>query len=194
VDLVRHVLIAGSLVLWVTTMYSEAPEPIPINPGKPIAVCEVLNNLASYRGKIIEVRGEWTGTVGGTCNPIRTGAHTWFNAILVILPNSGFGEGTDPRWQSMDSSLYEAALHGAHGEWNRLPARTKARAKVMATIVGLLEARDPPLQMAPSGLPLGYGHLNAYPAQIIVYTVKDIALEADGKVVYPPRTAIPFEQ
>jgi hypothetical protein len=81
---------------------SEPAQVVPIN-VKPLTVCEILADLAKYRGNVIQVRDEWLGTnlYGRDCAPPQTGDYVWEPAIWLIEPASPIleKEGTPASWK-----------------------------------------------------------------------------------------------
>jgi hypothetical protein len=57
---------------------------------EPLTVCEVLQNLPLYSGKLIQIRGEWRGSALWDQCPkqIQTEDHEWPNAIYLICKES----------------------------------------------------------------------------------------------------------
>jgi hypothetical protein len=175
------IIIYGIYICYCTSsiIYAQSK---PLNAKEPYTVCHVLQNLTLYDGKIIQIRGEWRGRhIEEQCQtPLQTDSHKWPNAILLIYPNN---------------------LHEEYGDkpvnWTFGPneAETSFRelmrfnGPVHATIIGRLDARAK-LLPSPNGgppVPFGYGHLNAFPAQIVMKEIKDIVgsepRQADEKIV-----------
>jgi hypothetical protein len=90
-------------------------------------------------------------------------------------------------WETtFDNSVYDAALKGAWAEWERLPASQKETMAVMATITGRLDVRPKGLSMR-RGLPEGYGIQLAFPAQLVVVGIKDVAVvPVQRRIANPP--------
>lgn len=145
---------------------------VPINPVKPVTVCEVLGDLQKYRGKIIQIRGRWLGTSldGHECKPLRTGDYGWESGIAIAEPDWPILE-TPATW-----TLDRKALDRAEQEM-RLQA-IRYNKHVIVTFIGRLDAREEGLQTFRGGdgnlHGLGYGHLGVYPAQLVIATVRDI--------------------
>ena len=62
----------------------------PINPTQPATVCDVLDYLQRYRGKIIQIRGRWKGSIleGRACAPLKTGDYVWPSAVAIVFPSA----------------------------------------------------------------------------------------------------------
>ena len=142
----------------------------------PLTVCEVLQDLGKYRGRIIEVRGEFNGGhLRGNCLPLTTGGHTWFNGIEIDFPKNPSVEGEEPTQWTFDVKVISEAAERAAA----LQRASGPEATVMATVAGRLDVPDPLMVQTEKGLaPNGYGHLNVYPARLIIVRIKDIAVES----------------
>ena len=152
---------------------------IPINPRKPLSVCEVLASLPMYRGKLIEIRGRWLGTSidGQTCPPLRTGDYVWESAISVEMPSSPLLKLEErPATWKLDQAAYDRAERALWTQGNQ------QHRGVIVTFVGRLDAREEGLQTLrrPEGnlQPNGYGAAGVYPAQLVIATVKDVVPES----------------
>lgn len=164
-----------------------SPMPVPnaVNPGRPVGVCEVLGDLTQFRGKVIEVRGEWDYNLRGDCGVIKTAGYTWPNAIPV---GNWFNAGTRvelPNWEGIPLDTYEWILKGVRSDLATLPADVRKKAVVVATVVGQLEVGvgDQPLSLNGFGLPMGVGVQNSYPAFLVLISIKDIQILVDGKPI-----------
>jgi hypothetical protein len=140
-----------------------------INAGSPITVCQALDNLDKYRGKIVEIRGEWNGAdLRDQCAPLKTGTYTWATRIWLTLPGQVVNA-PNPKWQ-YDKQAFDKALKILQS------SQTGTR---RATVVGrfdswaTLEVFSKDL---PGPTPGGFGHLGEYPAQLVIYAVKDVTI------------------
>src|ERR1041385_303409 len=144
---------------------SEPAQLVPIN-VKPLTVCEILADLAKYRGNVIQVRDEWLGTslYGRDCAPPQTGDYVWEPAIWLIEPGSLIleKEGTPASWK-LDQRAYDQATRAL---WQKKTGS--------ATVIGRLDARSEGLQTS-RGVGNGYGQLGRFPAQLVIVTVKDVS-------------------
>jgi hypothetical protein len=149
----------------------------PINPGKPLDVCSVLQSLELYKGNIIEVRGEWRGLyLTANCSKsFMTGDHKWPDTILLDNP-SVIEDGTLisswPNWREERRAAYEKADMLAD--------------PMFATIVGRLEVKEEMLRRDSNGkthyeMWSGYGHLNNFPARIVQLSIKDLTGKPSGR-------------
>jgi hypothetical protein len=65
----------------------QRPTTTPTSPI-PVPVCQVLANLANYRGKVVEIQGEWiVDGLTADCTPLKTGNYSWLNAIFLDFPD-----------------------------------------------------------------------------------------------------------
>jgi hypothetical protein len=143
-------------------------------PIAPIPICEVLQNLAKYRNSVIEIRGEWNGgSLTGRCVPLKTGDYTWptyitleFPEDLSRLPEEKVDWGLDHQaW-----SLAEAKLSSLLDQI--ITSRTSSLEVVSATVKGRL---DTPEHLSPGSPPNGFGHLNQFPARMVLMEISDVA-------------------
>jgi hypothetical protein len=164
--------------------------PNPTNAGKPLTVCEVLRDLSQYQASIIEVRGRWSSNkLEGQCPvALQSGSHKWPNAISLTFPQRLLPDATPANWRVLDPAVYRFALLGATHELDR-DAPTAKRKEIEATITGRLDVRFDPsnprtLLLDQFGAPFGYGNENAFPAQLVMINIRDVALVADGRPVF----------
>jgi len=152
-------------------LFAQRQDLVPINPGQPLTVCEVLQDLSSYRGKNIEIRGVWAGAyLIDDCAQLKTGGHIWPNAILTVEPDDVRTQ--DPVSWRMDANAYRRAV------------RTMNRSTVRATFVGRLDARARLFVVTegvPEPVPGGFGHLGQFPARLVIGTIKDV-MTSKGKI------------
>ena len=168
-------LVKSIFMFATTVLFFEVQAIVPVNPGHPLTVCEVLEDLAAYRGKIIEVRGEWQGGyLIDRCPPLRTGNHTWPNAILTVQPDDFMVRIQEPVNWRMDADAYNRADR----DFIRA-ARSKEESVVKATFIGRLDARESLFLVTegvPRPIPGGFGHLGVFPARLVINTVKDLVV------------------
>ena len=145
-----------------------------INPAQPLTVCEVLEDLQKYRGKIIQVRGRWNGPEleGRACAPLKTGEYVWPSGVVIELPSWAREE---PATWTLDQEAYNQA-------YRKYLQAIEHTTEVLVTFTGRLDAREEGLQIIfrhPDGdvITNGYGSNNAYPAQLVIVTVKDVVPE-----------------
>jgi hypothetical protein len=144
------------------------PKDKPINSETPLTVWQVLQNLPAYAGKIIQVRGEWHGGyLDEDCpTPLKTEKHEWPNSILLVYPSNLRKEDQSVEYGFMTPADYDQLF------LNTL----KNYKKMRATVSGRLDAKAELFPDPRSGepRPYGYGHLNYWPARIIMMEIKDI--------------------
>lgn len=143
-------------------------------PAQVISVCELLKNLASYRGRIVAVRGiEYYGLRARSCpEEFVTGGRRWPWA-LDLVHSSDFHAGEEPvdfvtdevSWAEWGDTLMREAKRGLRGE-------------VWITVLG--KVRAPREYVRADGKVFGgYGHLGALPAQLVVKRIFDIEVKRD---------------
>jgi hypothetical protein len=169
----------------------KSEKPIPINSAKPLKVCQVLESLKDYDNKIVEIRGEWSGNLTGNCQTLKTGDYVWPNVIQIEFPYRAQLLGAPAAWEPPEPSLFRFALIGAWKQWEFLPEAKKGTTTVMATLVGRLDAGQPPLRLTRDGYPSGYGIQTIYPAQLVISELKDVKLEQVAKRVANPPEILP---
>jgi hypothetical protein len=133
-------------------------------------VCEVLGemNVRAERANV-QVRGVYFGDLEEPCEkPVILGEHQWPSAISVIGPRQD-----SAGWKSWDG------LHGVVVK----EAQRGSRGAIWVTITGRLLG---PWHTDDHGNRIygGYGHLGAFPAEIIVDHVSDIELKPTPKLNY----------
>jgi hypothetical protein len=143
-----------------------------------IRVCDVLSNLKKYENLEISVRGEWVHTEHGmylrqSCGTkLITKAHVWPNSIWIQLP---WLEREDPVNYVIDKRKLSAARERADG----ILSRARPGAVVYATFTGKLQARESLTAIPRTNggtMGNGFGHLNAFPAQIVIRSVENISI------------------
>jgi hypothetical protein len=154
------------LIIICKAAFGEAPESF--------TVCEILRNLPKYADKDVEIKGEWIQTYHGTtvratcAEQLRTGDHLWPNAIWVQFP---WLEEENP----VDFTADKDGLQRARNEGRK----SSPDDVVLATFIGRLQARER-LQVTrrKDGTTVvnGFGHLNAYPAQLVVRSITRVTV------------------
>jgi len=126
-------------------------------------VCELLADPLTFNGKLIAVRGAIRG--GGwmfddqCLTHITVRGHSFQNLIAVRNPTD-LTRIHDVAFDRDDQSL--ALITKAFGESN------DGHPRVVATLVGVFETRDQLNLVAENGVSVGFGHLGAAPAQLLV--------------------------
>lgn len=142
------------------------------------SVCEIVTNLDRYSGKLVTVRARIQSDVdvwlaADDCKTaIRVGELGFDNLIAVAWPNSPIvklkGPNVEFPYDAASGDRLEAALG----------SRDIHTQKLYANIVGMIVTRVPPLALVinrPGGpVRVGFGHLGAAPAQIIVKEISNI--------------------
>lgn len=134
----------------------------------PLTICELYDNLRFYNGKQIVIRGqlsqgeEGTYLTGEKCEKeLVTNGYTWQNpAPLWLLPSRT-------------------------GQWNDQSVSKRVRGatggSILVTVVGRLTAKES-YEIVRRGdgrvVPFGFGHLNASPAQLVYWEVKEVSVAA----------------
>jgi len=144
--------------------------------NKPLDVCEVLQSLSRYRGRMITVRGEFVGNAidGPACAVLKTGDHEWHKSILIDIPHESYGFIDPPAEWKIDLKQWDSAVK----KWQALRKRWGSATPIFATIVGRLDTRNEllgvPALPDTKLVPWGYGHLGMYPARLVLLEIKDI--------------------
>jgi hypothetical protein len=178
----RLSLIVGLLCLHVLVVkgqdarVEESQEPLP--------VCDVLQNLQKYKGKIITVRGYWNmGSLFNRCAiPLKTDNYEWPQSIYLSPTINQ--PGSMPEWK-IDRLEWENALDEC--------MRISHEGPVLATIVGILDAQldkngklmTLSLKGSHDIITFGFGGQGKHPAKITVIKIKDIAVEKNKDEITP---------
>jgi hypothetical protein len=150
------------------------------SPSKVISVCDLFDNLPSYRGKMVAVRGVYNYYSLGQndCSrPFVTGSRRWASALDMVGSHSAAFEGepvpfttNQQSWDNLDNTCIREGQLGH-------------RVVIWATVVG--EVRAPERYVLPSGaVVLGYGHLGALPAEIVIRRVVNVEVKPDPASKY----------
>jgi hypothetical protein len=80
---------------------------VPINKGRPMTVCNALENRETYKGKFVEIRGRFYGdSIGDKCKPLRTERFEWPSILEIAFPEVSIDELDPPATWSMDHNWY----------------------------------------------------------------------------------------
>ena len=163
-----------------------------------ITVCDLFKNLLSHADKMVSVRGIlYQGTeifaLGGHCDNKFVTKYTWAPALqglpdlpptgefvwptaLDLKPASFIEEGE----RAVDFKTDEADLHEVLAVVNNQRAKMKLMSgktpEVSITVIGQLRVKARyEIGKRADGTPIGggYGHLNTYPAQLVIATMHD---------------------
>lgn len=148
-----------------------AEEPL----ARVISVCELLEDVALYRGKIVVVRGiDYYGLRAPSCaGEFITGGRRWPWAVAMVHSTypSGAGEEAPPftteqeSWRAWNDLVRHQAERGLRGE-------------IWMTVVGMVRAPKEYVR-ADGAVFAGYGHLGAFPAELVVKRIFDIEVKRD---------------
>ena len=113
------ILTTFALMLVPSTSVFPQGLPVAINRGRPLSVCDVLKDHSKYQGQVVEVRGEWDGSLVASCPVLKTGYYEWPNAIIINFPSNGIVQLEQPAgWLvPFDVSTYNAAVSQAWSAW-----------------------------------------------------------------------------
>jgi hypothetical protein len=151
-----------------------------------LTVCDVLRNRLAYQDKIVAVRGELIRgeehfylRMESCTEKLVTSGFRWPDAITLERPGSPLVE------RAVDYEEDLEALSHISLVLEKV-AKSGSPMRVWATFVGKLETRTNfPMVRTGAGQVVGYGfgHLNAFPAQLVYRSVKDIVAkqEASGR-------------
>jgi hypothetical protein len=141
----------------------------------PLTACDLLENIPKYRGMIVEVRAEFGGAfLKGNCKPLKTGTHTWPNVIILDTPESLRESEPPANWRA-DKKGWDEAI----AEMQQLFRKAGPDAIIEATVVGRFDS-PASLEVVTGEFSTrttnGYGHLNQYPARLVVASIRNVAL------------------
>ena len=160
-----------------------------VRDAAPIRVdsCDLLRNLPAFNGKMVAATGIIQAPAG------RGEGGSWLATpdcpVKIVVKGVEFGSTIEitPPWYPtifLDHKVEFNWDSKSFGEVSELMHSINARTEDLhATVIGLFETRVPTESLVrlapdrPEGIPMGYGHLNHSPAQIIVKTVTDIHVE-----------------
>jgi len=143
----------------------------------PITVCQLFNDLQSYGGKRLAVRGiYWNGLRQACSRRLVVVGREWPTALNLVdsefaaADNEPVSFVTDRRsWDALDRLMIREARAGK-------------REEIWVTMIGKL--RTPVYVRADRAVSGGYGHLGAFPAELVVERVTDIAVKANATYDY----------
>lgn len=143
-----------------------------------LSVCELFSNIQAYRGKMISVRGVYYFGLrdSGCSNHLETQGWVWPTALWVTDSSDRSGVDEQPVEFSTDS----ASRRELDETEARLLKEIKAKRKrLVVTITGLLRTREKYVRVDThyGRIGNGYGHLNAFPAELVIKRVDKIVVE-----------------
>ncbi len=142
-------------------------------PQNVVTVCELFKDLGAYSGKRIGVRGIYYAGLRGKGCPewVVAGGRAWPVALEMV--DSASHAGVDApvtfktdrtSWENLDAEVIRQGHSGR-------------RAEIWVTVFGQL--KGPSSHWVPnSGITGGYGHLGAFPAEIIVERIVDVEVQS----------------
>jgi hypothetical protein len=167
-----------------------------------ITVCDLFKDLRAHAGRMISVRGmlyqgRETIALGAHCDskfvttynwaPVLkdlpelppTGEFVWPTA-LDLKPASFVEEGETPvKFQTEEGAIRDVFASIAT-QWAKLTVTPGQRADVLVTVVGQLRVKSQYfIGKGGDGVLIGggYGHLNTYPAQLVIKTMYDLVVQ-----------------
>jgi hypothetical protein len=153
----------------------------------PLSVCQVLQNLSTYRGQLIQIEGEWdglNGTLIGDCPRLNLKGKTWPSEIQLAVPNDGSVRQEEPaNWATSDFQVYLYALEGAWLQWLRIPEAEREKRSVVAVIAGRLDSR---LVAPDDQMNFGYGPDLYAPARLVILHIDKLNVKIVNKRVARP--------
>jgi hypothetical protein len=136
---------------------------------KLLTVCEVLDNLTVYRGRVISITGplitneEGAWLSSDSCpKPFVTEGYAWPKEMAINLIRD------KSRAVNVDPAL------------ENLSKRAKRDEHIWVTVTGKLETRshfEMVLKTDGTRVPYGFGHLNLSPAELTMYSIGDPAIK-----------------
>jgi hypothetical protein len=155
-------------------------------PDAAVSVCQILQNLSQFVGKIIMVEAEWDGEQGtliDECPSLVLKGKTWPNQIVLQPPNDPGVQRENPAgWSSPNFDIYSFAHRGAWAQWEKLDGERKEQTSVLVTVLGRLDSR----LISENAVTTGYGHLGFAPARLVVIEIRGIALKRVNKRIARP--------
>ncbi len=140
-----------------------------------LTVCDLSKDFAAYSDKLVAVRGIYYWGLRQAC-PQKCAAGPW--PSFLDLTGTG-SAGSEANWGALDKAEQTAELAAKEGK----------RLDIWVTAVGQLRtrARRSPLGLCDkigSGWYPGYGHLGAFPAQLVVQQFRDIQVKVNPESPY----------
>jgi hypothetical protein len=151
--------------------------PVTVSSDRPLSVCEVLSNPATYRGKIVSIRGAWiTGPEQNYLGPYECA----FKDKRPINDESA-GIYLQVDQNPANESVADRESHRQADAVARARRRTAPSAIILMTVTGRFESRDSFIK----GLTVwrrrqeaGYGHLGLWPTQLVYTRLSDIVMHS----------------
>ena len=127
----------------------------------PMTVCELSRDYTAYRNRVVAVRGIYFYGLRQQCQ--QTCAAGLWPSFMDLVGSDAAG---DAIWAELAKAEHTAEQEAKHGR----------RVEIWVTVRGKLNASERRSSIGPCDRVVnsGFGHLGAYPAQIVVEAVNDV--------------------
>ena len=137
--------------------------------SRPLSMCDLSKDFSAYRDKHVTVRGVYYYGLRQTC-PQKCADGPWPSFVNLA------GEGAN--WEAVDRVQRTVEVQAKRGK----------RFEIWVTAVGQLKTQAKQSRLGPcdkigSGY-FGYGHLGAFPAELVVESFSDIQVKENPKSPY----------
>jgi len=186
----------------VETVKSKIPQTLdPPTPQPRLwSICELFEDLASHAGTVVAVRGLlYQGgeifALGDRCQskfvtqyqafpglpgvtPDLTAEYVWPTAIW-LTHSTNRSEGEAPVTFSTDTDSVDRTIEYIVKQRRTEFKNAKSNPDALVTVIGMLRAHSPYIGPLPNGSMHGggYGHLSAYPAELVILRMSDPVVE-----------------
>lgn len=137
-------------------------EPSSRTSSRVFSVCEVLWNIDKLEGKVIRVRGVYFGAIRDQCP---TAIREWGGAVWPAALNIADSDLAASLKRPVEFETDRNSWAALETFWMK-EARKNAREEIWATFEGAVQSADPESRRLG-----GFGHLGAFPAQLVVKSV-----------------------
>lgn len=144
------------------------------NAGVPVDVCEVLANIRSFQGNLVEVRGYVDrGLWGRHCKSHVVVGSYQFQDFIAVTPTT-----YDRRLRIHRVEFEEEGKRAAEEFGSIAQHAMQYNKELECTLIGLIETREPieKLVLQDGSTPFGFGTQNYAPAQLILKSVGNCLL------------------
>jgi hypothetical protein len=140
-----------------------------------LTVCDLSKDFAAYRDKVVAVKGIYYWGLRQAC-PQKCAAGPWPSFLDLTGTVSS---GSEASWVALEKVAQTVELEAKNGK----------RLEIWVTAVGQLRTRARRSPLGPcnkigSGWYPGYGHLGAFPAQLVVRQFRDIQVKTNPESAY----------
>jgi hypothetical protein len=183
---ITEIIIVPMALLSVADAQATGPNVKSKSDPKPISICDLFKDIRPYEGKVIAVRGiYYHGLREGNCPHAFEGGDRVWPTVLDLATSNTYEEGEpavsfdtdDESWDKLNEVAIREGKKGLLGE-------------IWVTMVGQLRGPQRHLRNGHPGGVGCYGHLGAFPAQLVVERVFDIAVKTNGthdyRKILPP--------